>query len=51
MYGQINLYLCHTFESFIPCLTIFLGEVTAHISLNVPTNGSLIVKKLEKLSF
>ena len=51
MYGQNDLCLSHTFKIFIPCLTIFFWEVTARVTLNVPTNGSLKGKKPEKLSF
>ena len=45
---QSNLYFSHTFEMSIPCLTISFGEVTASVSLNVATYGSLQVEKPQK---
>ena len=42
---QNDLCFSHTFEIFIPCLTIYLGEVTTRASLNVATDGSLTGKK------
>ena len=40
-----NLCFSHAFEIFIPRLTISFGELTARVSLNVDTNGSLTGKK------
>ena len=48
--AQSNLCFSHTFEIFIPCLTISFGEVTAGFSLNVATNGSLRGRKTSKMS-
>ena len=42
---QNDLCFSPTFEIFIPCLTIYLGEVTTRASLNVATDGSLTGKK------
>ena len=45
---QSNLCFSHAFEISILCLTISLGEVSARISLNVTTNGSLTDRKTSK---
>ena len=37
-------------EIFIPCLKIFFGEATAHVSQNVVTNGSLTARKASEMS-
>ena len=42
---QKDLCCCHTFEIFIPCLTISFGEVIARVSLNAATDGSLTGSK------
>ena len=47
---ESNSCFSHAFETFIPCLTISFGEVTAHVSLNVATNGFLTGRKTSKMS-
>ena len=47
---QSNLYFSHAFEIFIPCLIISFGEVTASVSSNVATNGSLTGRKTSEMS-
>ena len=47
---QSNLCFSHAFGIFISCLTISFGEVTARVSLNVATNGSLTGRKISKMS-
>ena len=37
-------------EIFIPCLIISFGEATAHVSLNVVTNGSLTARKTSEMT-
>ena len=46
-----SLGFSHTFEIFLPCLIIFFDEVTANVSLNVATNGSLADRKPQKWAF
>ena len=38
---QSNLRFPHAFEIFLHCLTISFGELSARVSLNVATSGSL----------
>ena len=40
----------HTFETFIPSLTISFHEVTACVSLDAATNGSFTTRKMSKMS-